>query len=44
MFTKKATIFTLIERNGGKFDTTIGNDIKTLCENLKFIAIVGSEI
>ena len=44
MFTKMATIFKLFEKNGWKFDTTILNGMKTLWDNLEFIAIVGSEI
>ena len=44
MFTKMATIFTLIERNARKLDTTILNGMQKFCENLKFIAIVVFEI
>ena len=44
MFTKKATIFTLIERNAWKFDTTVSDGLQTLCENLNSRAKVGSEI
>ena len=36
MFTKIATIFTLIEKSGWKTDTAILNGMETLCESLKF--------
>ena len=41
MFTKIATIFTLIERNDWKIDTTIVNGMQTLCA--KYL-VIGSEI
>ena len=44
MFTKMATTFTLIGKNGWKLETTFLNGVQTLCEDLKSIAIVGSEI
>ena len=43
MFTKMATIFTLMRTSGWKFDTTFLNGMQTLCMKLKSIAIVGSE-
>ena len=44
MVTKMPTIFTLIEKKGWKIDSTILNGMQTLCENFKFITILGSEI
>ena len=44
MFTKMASIFTLIKTKSWKFDTTILNDMVKLCANLKSTAVVVSEI
>ena len=44
MFTKTATIFTFIKIKRWKLGTIILIGLQTLCENFKYIAIVGFEI